>query len=614
MGFWDSCQKVTPVSSTPLQLGRIPRPVAKGTAFWGSRKRAAVEDCQKCKMSELLTSKNICNFMQDTGVGDCGKGIVIVAPPRLLSEIGVGKKYEDSYIGRQLKDIIAPYMDLYRDTLILPATKCPIVSVKKTGEVVDTEKFPRFYCCQPYLETAIKAANAKLVICMGSAALNVLYGSRGLENLSAYHMAGYVFPDHNLGAWVTIVNNPDEVFTAKVDQEGQILAFSRQMKDAIGNVYVPLPEAVDYNSKVKILTEFYDVMEALTKVVDTRPEWFDFDYETNCTKPQTEGARLYSVSWSVDDSVAYSHPFGGWGHFSENQLNEMYGVFRTIMADERIKKSAHNLHMENSWTTYYLQQPVAGWGWDSMVAAHMLNTTRGTKSLKFQAFANFGFGPYNTHIKPFLKADDGGALNNIEQCPKMELLKYGGLDSVFGRAIRKLQMQQMRVGKRIENRVRDCFLNLYLPGAVTMSEMSLNGIRIDVDHYAKAKQECRTEQAQLEAAIQQDPAVLEFKRRYDTTFSLTSDDDVRAVFFDILGCTAKRHTSTGLESVDRDMLEEVEHPLAGQMLRWRKLEKIAGTFISQYTREAAHGIMHPDYNLHIAASGRSSSSRPNLGL
>ena len=104
------------------------------------------------------------------------------------------------------------------------------------------------------------------------------------------------------------------------------------------------------------------------------------------------------------------------------------------------------------------------------------------------------------------------------------------------------------------------------------------------------------------------------------TFSLIScvcrsaDDDVRKLVFDILGCTAKRTTATGLESVDREMLEEIDHPLAKMMLRWRKLEKITGTFISQYVREAADGYMHPDYNLHIARSGRSSSSRPNLGL
>ena len=583
--------------------------------FWSTKRRPLATNCSKCGMSELLTSCGITDFKQEECLGEGAKKVAFVAPPRLLDELALGKKYENSYVGRQFADIARPYIDLHRDAIIIPATQCPIVIKKRAGadagKLVDVDKFMRVGCCRDHLARTIIKNNIRLVICMGSLALQTLYADRGLENLSAYHMAGYCFPDPQLGAWVTVIPNLDEILATTKNQESQLLDFSRQLRTAIGYLYVGDPPNVDYNTKVKVLTEYYDVMQALTSVLDNRPEWFDFDYESNSLKPQFPKSQLYSVSWSVDDDVAYSHPFGGWGHFSEKQLSDMYGVFKAIMADERIKKSAHNIHMENSWTEFKLGQPVAGWGWDSMVAAHMLNTTTGTKGLKFQVFANFGFGPYNTHIKPYLEAVGDTPYNTIDKCDKMQLLHYGGLDSVFGRALRQLQMKKMRVGKNVPNRIRDCFLSLYLPGAETMSNMSLNGIRIDIDQYEKSRTECLAEQRTLEAEIQKDPAVQQFKKLYGPVFSLSADDDVRKLVFDILGCTAKRTTATGLESVDREMLEEIDHPLAKMMLRWRKLEKITGTFISQYVREAADGYMHPDYNLHIARSGRSSSSRPN---
>lgn len=578
--------------------------------FWGNKRRVLADNCAKCGMNELLVKNGFTDVKQDDYIGQGQKGIVIVAPPRTLDEIPLGPKYGDTYVGRQLADIVRPYINLETDAIIVPATKCPIISKKKTGKIVDTGDFARLFCCKDHITSAARAINAKLIICIGTAALKVLYGDRKLDYLSAYHFAGYCFPDYELNAWVTTVPDLDAILAERRGQENKLLDFSRQIRDAIGNIYVPLPPYVDYNKQVRTLTEYYDIMQALTSVHDTRPEWFDFDFESNCVKPEFPKAQLYSVSWAVTDDVAYTHPFGGWNHFTVAQLNELYKVFCAIMAEKRILKSAHNLHMEDSWVQHYLHSPVNGWGWDSMLAAHMLDTTDGTKGLKWQTFARFGFGPYNTYVHPFLLPADG-PYNRIHECDKMKLLHYGGLDSVFGRKLRQTEMKLMRVGKNVPNRIRDCFIDLYLPGAVTMSEISLNGMRVDLEVYDKAEAQCRTEQADIEKKIQSDPAVQQFRSKFQKEFVLTSDDDVRGLLFDILGCEAKRTTDTGLESVDREMLEEVDHPLAALMLRWRKLEKVAGTFISQYTRETANGFMYANYNLHVARSGRSSSSSPN---
>ena len=56
-----------------------------------------------------------------------------------------------------------------------------------------------------------------------------------------------------------------------------------------------------------------------------------------------------------------------------------------------------------------LRQPVRGWYWDSMIAAHILNNQAGVSGLKFQTYVHFGVIDYSSEISPYLKSDDKSA-------------------------------------------------------------------------------------------------------------------------------------------------------------------------------------------------------------
>ena len=91
--------------------------------FWSTKRRPLATNCTKCGMSELLTSCGITDFKQEEYLGEGAKKIAFVAPPRLLDELALGKKYENSYVGRQFADIARPYIDLHKDAIIIPATQ-----------------------------------------------------------------------------------------------------------------------------------------------------------------------------------------------------------------------------------------------------------------------------------------------------------------------------------------------------------------------------------------------------------------------------------------------------------------------------------------------------------
>lgn len=583
-------------------------------AFWNKGfTRVVVPQCQTCGYSKMLSTIGIPGYKQETVVGRGEKGILIVAEPRTLSEIRQGAKYEKSPIGQELRFRAMPFIDIFNDCWIIPASQCSPVK-KSGGSVVDDDKPKRVGYCKAWIEKTITDLKPKTVILMGDFAIRTWFSDSRMDNISEYHLSDRAIPDHKHNVWILPIMGFNAPYS-KTREEGMNNVFDNSFKRALAYADIPLPPFVDYDKKVRILTEYEDVVRQLQHVIDTKPEWFDFDYETNTLKPQTAGAILYSISWMSDDDYAYSTPVDGWGHYSPSQQKNIHRLLRCIFADNDIKKDAHNMSMENAWTTYYLKQPIDNWGWDSMVGAHMVDTRTGTKNLKFLAFVTFGFGPYNERIKPYLEAVNDKGINRIDEADKMALLHYGGLDSLFGRMLRQKQMKAMQWGTSRPNRIRDAYENVYLPGAVTMSEMSMNGFGCDIDRYNKIEKELREEQKVIIQQIHDDPAVRRYFDIYHAELSVSSNDDLRKLLFDIMGLETDKVTSGGQAQVNAEVLEELDVPICKLIHRWRKIEKVVGTFISQYRREyTADNRIHPSYNLHTTRTGRSSSSDPNFGL
>ena len=583
-------------------------------AFWNKGfTRVVVPQCQTCGYSKMLSTIGIPGYKQETVVGRGEKGILIVAEPRTLSEIRQGAKYEKSPIGQELRFRAMPFIDIFNDCWIIPASQCSPVK-KSGGSVVDDEKPKRVGYCKAWIEKTITDLKPKTVILMGDFAIRTWFSDSRMDYISEYHLSDRAIPDHKHNVWILPIMGFNTPYS-KTREEGMNNVFDNSFKRALAYADIPLPPFVDYDNKVRILTEYEDVVRQLQHVIDTKPEWFDFDYETNTLKPQTAGAILYSISWMADDDYAYSTPVDGWGHFSPPQQDNIHKLLCKIFADNDIKKSAHNLHMENSWTTYYLHEPIGNWGWDSMVGAHMLDVRKGTKGLKFLSFATFGFGPYNERIKPYLENTDDNGINHIHEADKMGLLHYGGLDSLFGRMLRQRQMKEMQWGTSRPNRIRDAYEKVYLPGAVTMSEMSMNGFGCDIARYNELDKELKEEQKVILQQIHDDPAVRRYFDIYHAELSVSSNDDLRKLLFDIMGLETDKVTSGGQAQVNAEVLEELDVPICKLIHRWRKIEKVVGTFISQYRREyTADNRIHPSYNLHTTRTGRSSSSDPNFGL
>lgn len=576
-----------------------------------------VPSCRTCGAEKALLQAGYTDFRSTEVYGKGKRGIMLVTEPPTLQDATFGIPYHESSYILQLEDKLKGIVNLFEDCWFIPAHQCPPARMISNELVISPEKFGKESCCTPAFLKVFNQLKPNVLITIGGSALRMAYVDRWKDKLGVSTFGGAHIPDHLLKTWVC----PLFDFSYALEKEGDggwrstdnvTNIFLRQFAYACSFAKEPLPPYVDYNKKVKILTEASDVVKNLENILRTEPEWFDFDYEANCIKPHAEGAQLYSASWMVDDDFAYSTPMHkGWKHWSQHQWAVIQDLWKSILANENIKKCAHNMHMENGWSEQFFGK-VSNWKADTMVAQHLINTTPGTAGLKFQTFVRFGFGPYNSDVEPYLITSKNETLNRIAEAPKLQVLHYGGLDSVFQRMLRQCQEKELAGHHGHPSPIKQCYEDIYQPAAVTMSRMSINGLRIDTEYYNTKEAELVAEQAKLVSEIHADPLGVQFQQKYGTPLRPSANDDIAKLVYTIIGIHPWKFTDGGSPSADVEVLDQLNYPIITAISKWKKLDKIVGTYLAQYKRENYQGFMHPNFLLHVARTGRSSSSAPNF--
>lgn len=154
--------------------------------------------------------------------------------------------------------------------------------------------------------------------------------------------------------------------------------------------------------------------------------------------------------------------------------------------------------------------------------------------------------------------------------------------------------------------------NLYneveLPLADVLREMEQAGVRIDVEMLKKAEEQLSKDLATLELGIYTAAGV---------TFNVNSPKQVGEVLFDQLKLDAKaKKSKTGQYSTSEEVLLALKskHEVVGMILEYRELKKLISTYIAALPTyiNPETGKIHTTYNQTVTATGRLSSSNPNL--
>ena len=146
-----------------------------------------------------------------------------------------------------------------------------------------------------------------------------------------------------------------------------------------------------------------------------------------------------------------------------------------------------------------------------------------------------------------------------------------------------------------------------LPLSSVLARMQAAGVALDVGYLEEMAEGMRDKMATLKADIY---------RHAGEEFNLNSPPQLRAILYEKLKLAPSKRTSKGQLSTDASVLEKLRdtHPIVEALLAWRELDKLNSTYLEALPRQVdpRDGRVHTTFNQTGAATGRLSSSNPNL--
>jgi len=579
----------------------VKKPSVKRTAKSGSR--SLVSDvsnpCEVCGLYKGCKSPK----MPYSGEGKLGVLIIAEAPGAMEDEKGV-QLVGDA--GQLLRDCLSMFgLDLDRDFW---KTNSIICRPPKNRPPSPKE----IKCCRNNLLKVIEETKPKFIWLLGDAALDAYYmGRLGHEikpNLSGWQR--WCIPDRTNNCWVIPMYHPSYVNRVKDGILQPI--YQDSIRWAKSCLFKGPVEFLDERDCVEVLLDFPSIVNLLRQITKEKPNPLVFDYETTGLNPYKypDKNAIFSIGLCLEENKSYSFPFQV-GKWSEEEVGVLVTMWRDILEDPQIMKVAHNMKFEYKWGVHCVGAKTNPWEMDTMLMQHILDAKHsGLTGLKTQAFLRWGVENYTGDISWF-KSTSGVMKSPSTEIQLRDLCFYNALDALFTYRLRKEQKMEIDRHGSLKN-----IYDLFHRGTLSFAEVEEVGICVDEDYYEKVLKDkdngldVRIER--IEEELRKSKEALLFKGSTGRDIDVNSPKDMASLLYDLLRVEPFKFTDHENPSVDEEVLDAIGTEFCKSVVKKRKLEKIKGTYLGQYSREAAAGKIHPSFDLHLVATGRSSSSRPNF--
>lgn len=325
--------------------------------------------------------------------------------------------------------------------------------------------------------------------------------------------------------------------------------------------------------------------------------------DTETTSLNPFAARLVGISLCVDTKKAWYIPCGHCD--AENKLLpgqlplvEVVSVLRPFLEDRKLPKIGHNLKYD--WAVLSAPQNegirMAGPLYDTMIGAWLIDP--GRRSYKLDDLCL----ELEMRLTSFSEVVGGDKRDDSFARVAMAQACDYSCEDVYA-ALRLYELQQPRLK---ELGLWALFADLECPLVPVLAEMELRGIAVDTKLLGRLSEEFSRKIEDLEQDIY---------GQAGQKFNINSPQQLGEILFDKLKLPAGRKTKTGY-STDVRVLERLasQHDLPRQILNYRNLAKLKSTYIDKLKglAEKSGGRVHTSFNQCGTATGRLSSSKPNL--
>lgn len=304
------------------------------------------------------------------------------------------------------------------------------------------------------------------------------------------------------------------------------------------------------------------------------------------------------LSWAPARAayIPLGHRQGGALLPGQPELAEVLAILRPVLQNAGIAKIAHHAKYEALVLRRHGIQ-LAGLKADPMLASYLVEPERFAHTLRHIAQAQLGVA---------LAGDEELLGKGKAQTGWHGVAIEATAAHVAQRANLSLRCADALLPQLDEGGLRALYDDLEVPLEGVLAELEFAGIGVDVEVL-------REQSAWLRGEIEGEER--EIHALAGAPFSIGSPQQLGEVLFNRLGLPAKKRTQTGF-STDQTVLEGLadQHPIAAKVLRWRQLSKLKSTYTDALQEQIlpATGRVHTCYQQAVAATGRLSSTEPNL--
>lgn len=336
--------------------------------------------------------------------------------------------------------------------------------------------------------------------------------------------------------------------------------------------------------------EFEDFVDELKKQKE-----FVLDIGARGANPLAAAPAGISFCWEI--GKAYYVALIGDGRAEKGlDIRSVLKELKGIMEDGHIKKIGQNIKYEKLILSKYSIE-LNGICFDTMIASYLLNPSKASHDLEALAFEHFD----HKMVSSDEFVGTGKSKISIEGVPLEEISAYSCEDVDV-----TLRLKYKFEEELFEKELKKLFEEIELPLIDVIAEMEKNGVKIDA---------LLLKEAAKDMAKRLDNLVEDIYKEAGFEFNINSPKQLSEVLFGRLNLPVIKKTKSGF-STDMAVLERLSflHPLPKKLLHYRELSKLKSTYIDTLPElvNPETGRLHTSFNQAITATGRLSSSNPNL--
>lgn len=317
-----------------------------------------------------------------------------------------------------------------------------------------------------------------------------------------------------------------------------------------------------------------------------------------CLDIETDGFdavsdRIVGISFATGSAkavyVPLRHAYLGLSPEDQMPPEELFAFLRANLKGRRIV--GHNLKFD---LAFLAEEGVSAGGdlFDTLIAAYVIDPTR-SNALKSLGRSLLGF-----EMTEFNKVAAGGSFAAVDLAAARD---YGCQDVLVTMHLYPLLQKELADKKLLQ-----LFNELEMPLVSILQGMERFGIGLNERYLTELGRDLTDHAAELEATIH---------GYANRVFNVNSTQQLQEVLFKDLGLNPPKKTKTGY-STDSEVLRLLApaHPICGALLEYRELAKMKSTYAESLTTlvNRKTGLIHASFNQAVTATGRLSSSNPNM--